>query len=71
MPDRPGGDHLGIEQRASRQQAMEEPAVPVGDRRRANHPRSRIRRLNGGPRNGTISTAQPEIFSVERLCALL
>ena len=27
---RAGGDHLGIDQRPARQQAMEEPAVPVG-----------------------------------------
>ena len=27
---RAGGDHLGIEQRAAREQPMEEPAVPVG-----------------------------------------
>ena len=27
---RAGGDHLGVEPRAARQQAMEEPAVPVG-----------------------------------------
>ena len=27
---RAGGQHLGIEQRAARQQAMEEPAMPVG-----------------------------------------
>ena len=30
MEHRAGGDHLGIEQRAPRQQAVEEPAVPVG-----------------------------------------
>ena len=27
---RAGGHHLGVDQRAARQQAMEEPAVPVG-----------------------------------------
>ena len=27
---RAGGDHLGVEPRAARQQAMEEPAMPVG-----------------------------------------
>jgi len=27
---RPGGDHLGIDQGTARQQAMEEPAMPVG-----------------------------------------
>jgi hypothetical protein len=26
---RAGGDHLGVDQRAARQQAMEEPTVPV------------------------------------------
>ena len=26
---RAGGDHLGVDQRAAREQAMEEPAVPV------------------------------------------
>src|SRR5262249_54398069 len=30
MQHRAGGDHLGVDQRAARQQAMEEPAVPVG-----------------------------------------
>ena len=30
MQHRAGGDHLGVEQRTARQQAMEEPAVPVG-----------------------------------------
>jgi hypothetical protein len=30
MQHRAGGDHLGIEQRTPRQQAMEEPAMPVG-----------------------------------------
>jgi hypothetical protein len=30
MQHRSGSEHLGIEQRAARQQAMEEPAVPVG-----------------------------------------
>ena len=29
MQHRPGGDHLGVDQRPARQQAMEEPAVPV------------------------------------------
>jgi len=27
---RAGGDHLGVDQRAAREQAMEKPAVPVG-----------------------------------------
>ena len=27
---RAGGDHLGVDQGAAREQAMEEPAVPVG-----------------------------------------
>ena len=30
MQHRAGGEHFGIEQRAARQQAMEEPAMPVG-----------------------------------------
>src|SRR5262249_1386848 len=30
MEHRTGGDHLGIDQGAARQQAMEEPAMPVG-----------------------------------------
>ena len=30
MDNRAGGDHLGIDQRPTREQAMEEPAVPVG-----------------------------------------
>ncbi len=30
MDHRPGGDHLGIEQRPARQQTVEQPAMPVG-----------------------------------------
>jgi hypothetical protein len=30
MDDSAGRDHLAVEQRAARQQAMEEPAMPVG-----------------------------------------
>jgi hypothetical protein len=30
MEDRGGGDHLGIDARPTREQAMEEPAMPVG-----------------------------------------
>ena len=30
MQHRAGGEHLGVKQRAPRQQAMEEPAMPVG-----------------------------------------
>jgi hypothetical protein len=30
MEHRAGGDHLGVEERTAREQAMEEPAMPIG-----------------------------------------
>jgi hypothetical protein len=64
-----GGDHLGIEPRAPREQAMEEPAVPVGPLHHRGDRKAMVGHLARDLAQKARPLKSPQLFRPERVFA--